>query len=65
MHSNPFFPEIKGNFGFGCMRLPSKLGNIDYGVFESMVDKYLKCFLLLIYMKHSMTGIRDIIIILP
>ena len=19
---NPFFPEIHGNFGFGCMRLP-------------------------------------------
>lgn len=22
MIANPFFPEIHGNFGFGCMRLP-------------------------------------------
>lgn len=22
MMENNFFPEIKGNFGFGCMRLP-------------------------------------------
>ena len=24
MIQNPFFPEIHGNFGFGCMRLPMK-----------------------------------------
>ena len=22
MNTNPFFPEIHRNFGFGCMRLP-------------------------------------------
>ena len=29
--SNPYFPEIKRNFGFGCMRLPMKLKvKVDY-----------------------------------
>ena len=28
MIQNPFFPEIHGNFGFGCMRLPMKDGKV-------------------------------------
>ena len=30
MLENEFFPEIHGNFGFGCMRLPMKNGKVDY-----------------------------------
>ena len=30
---NKFFPEIKKNFGFGCMRLPMKDGEVDYQEF--------------------------------
>ena len=30
MIQNPFFPEIHGNFGFGCMRLPMKDGHVNY-----------------------------------
>ena len=26
---NPYFSEVKKNFGFGCMRLPMKLGKVD------------------------------------
>ncbi len=65
MQSNPFFPEIKGNFGFGCMRLPSKLGNIDYSEFEKMVDKYLESGFNYFdtahgyHRGHSETAIRD------
>ena len=29
MIQNPFFPEIHGNFGFGCMRLPMKDGHVE------------------------------------
>ena len=42
MLTNPFFPEIHGNFGFGCMRLPMKKGGqIDYEEFSRMVDAYI------------------------
>ncbi len=36
------FPEVKGNFGFGCMRLPL-LGNgeVDNAEFSKMVDAFL------------------------
>ena len=33
MIQNPFFPEIHGNFGFGCMRLPMKDGKVNYDEF--------------------------------
>lgn len=40
--SNPYFPEIKKNFGFGCMRLPMKLKvKVDYKEFSAMIDKFM------------------------
>ncbi|MBQ8953562.1 MAG: aldo/keto reductase [Clostridia bacterium] len=41
MIQNPFFPEIHGNFGFGCMRLPMKDGKVDYDEFSRMVDAFI------------------------
>ncbi len=38
---NNFFPEIKGNFGFGCMRLPLKNGEVDYDEFIKMADAFV------------------------
>ena len=38
---NRFFPEIHGNFGFGCMRLPMKSGEVDYAEFSRMADAFL------------------------
>ena len=38
---NKWFPEIKKNFGFGCMRLPMKDGEVDIGQFSQMVDEFL------------------------
>ena len=35
------FSEIKKNFGFGCMRLPMKDGNVDYDKFNSMIDYFI------------------------
>ena len=35
-----FFPEIHGNFGFGCMRLPMKGGGVDYEEFSRMADAF-------------------------
>ena len=36
-----YFPEIKKNFGFGCMRLPMKDGEVDTQLFSAMVDTFL------------------------
>ena len=33
MIQNPFFPEIHGNSGYGCMRLPMKDGEVNYVAF--------------------------------
>ena len=41
MIQNPFFPEIHGNFGFGCMRLPMKDGKVDYDEFSLMADAFI------------------------
>ena len=41
MLQNPFFPEIHGNFGFGCMRLPMKDGSVDHEQFCEMTDAFL------------------------
>ena len=36
-----FFHEVKKNFGFGCMRLPMKNGEVDYDELCRMVDLFL------------------------
>ena len=41
MIQNRFFPEIHGNFGFGCMRLPMKNGKVDYEEFSRMADAFI------------------------
>lgn len=41
MKQNPFFPEIRGNFGFGCMRLPMQDKEVDYDEFTRMIDAFL------------------------
>ena len=41
MIQNPFFPEIHGNFGFGCMRLPMKDGEVNYDEFCRMADAFI------------------------
>ncbi len=38
---NPYFPDIKKNFGFGCMRLPMVNGEVDYEETCKMVDYFL------------------------
>ncbi len=37
-----FFEEVKKNFGFGCMRLPMKDGDVDAPLFCRMVDAFLE-----------------------
>lgn len=39
---NPFFEEVQGRFGFGCMRLPMCDGQVDIPVFTAMVDAFLE-----------------------
>lgn len=41
MEKSRFFPEISGNFGFGCMRLPMNGGKVDYEIFERMADAFV------------------------
>ena len=41
MMDNRFFPEIHGNFGFGCMRLPMQDDEVDYAQFIKMADAFL------------------------
>lgn len=38
---NKFFPEIKGRFAFGCMRLPMNDKEVDIDQFCQMVDTFL------------------------
>lgn len=42
MQASKFFPEIHGNFGFGCMRLPMNGGKIDYNTFSKMADAFIE-----------------------
>ena len=42
MVQNRFFPEIHGNLGFGCMRLPMKDGKVDYDHFCRMADAFIE-----------------------
>ena len=39
---NDFFPEIKKNFGFGCMRLPKLGDRVDLPQFSRMVDMFME-----------------------
>ena len=41
MEGNRFFPEVKGNLGFGLMRLPLKEGEVDSDELCRMVDAFL------------------------
>ena len=41
MSKNPFFPEVRERFGFGCMRLPMIDGEVDLEQFKQMVDRFL------------------------
>ena len=38
---NKHFPEIKKNFGFGCMRLPKEGDNISEKDFCAMIDRFI------------------------
>lgn len=41
MELNKFFPEIHGNFGFGCMRLPMNGEQVNYDEFTRMADAFI------------------------
>ena len=41
MVENKFFPEIHGNFGFGCMRLPMQGKEVDHEQFIKMIDAFI------------------------
>ncbi len=41
MKDSKFFPEIHGNFGFGCMRLPMNGEAVDYDEFIRMADAFI------------------------
>ena len=36
-----FFPEVKGNFGFGCLRMPLDDGVVNQEKFNEMIDTFL------------------------
>lgn len=40
MEKNKFFPEVSGNFAFGCMRLPMNGDEVDYEEFTRMADAF-------------------------
>ena len=42
MIQNPFFPEIHGNFGFGCMRLPMLDGDVEAANAAALSNKLLQ-----------------------
>ncbi len=41
MIKNKFFPEINGNFAFGCMRLPMRGNKVDHEEFIRMADAFI------------------------
>ena len=65
MTQNPFFPEIRGIFGFGCMRLPMRDGKVDDKAFSRMADAFIASGLNYFNTAHgyidgqSETAIRD------
>ncbi len=56
MIRNPFFPEIKGNFGFGCMRPPMKGNEVDLELFARMADRFLEAGFNYFDTAHGYTG---------
>ena len=68
MITNPFSPEIHGNFGFGCMRLPMKDGQVDKEEFSRMADDFITSGLNYFDTAHgylgglSETAIRDCVV---
>lgn len=42
MEKNRFFPEINGNFGFGCMRLPMNGDEVDLEETARMADAFIE-----------------------
>ena len=40
--NNPYFGNVKRNFGLGCMRLPMVNGEVDYEETRKMVDLFLE-----------------------
>ena len=41
MEQNKWFPEVNGNFAFGCMRLPMYGDKVDYDEFKKMADAFI------------------------
>ncbi len=41
MMKNQFFPEMQGNLGFGCMRLPMDGEKVNYPEFIRMTDEFI------------------------
>lgn len=39
---NKFFENIKGNFGFGCMRFPMNGSEVDYEETSKMIDTFME-----------------------
>lgn len=39
---NKWFNDVNKNFGFGCMRLPMKDGEVDYVEFSKMIEAFFK-----------------------
>jgi len=40
-NAEKIFPKVLKNFGFGCMRLPMKDGDVDYAEFNKMIDLFI------------------------
>ena len=56
MENSKFFPEIHGNFGFGCMRLPMKGSEVDYEEFCRMADAFIDAGFNYFDTAHGYTG---------
>ena len=42
MENNRFFPEVHGQLGFGCMRLPMNADKVELQQFAALVDRCLE-----------------------
>ena len=54
--ANPFFNDIHGRFGFGCMRLPMQGEQVDSAEFTRMVDAFLDAGFNYFYTAHGYLG---------